>query len=1080
MYKKILLYLTLFLVCITSALAVNTATLHFIDEAGNDVNNVEVAVFQCTDSTCGSLEQSTSSFGLPGIYDRIAYEDTGSTNDAVLNIDAVSSTTWFVAYAFAEESDSYLPTYQTFYLTGDLWTGATDVTLEKKDICRSTIQSFSVTNSVAPNEPITVSVEAALEADTYSAFSLTDASIYPYGYSITLFGGFRESQYGDWYKAETDVELTITRDITIGSGMFASTIHIPVYSDSETVNIRADESENVEFSWTPTNEGTYTATVTTSVPDAQCESTEEQSSSEEFTVVEEDAVEYCYTLIDNLAVQEIEDGTVSELQVGDTYTVTFDKLSNEVASDGSLSALDTALDVSVYDDTGALTYAFSDVDGNANTDYEEYSFSWTPVMEGDNTIEVYGIADTCAYTTNNDETETLTIYVAGVDGTLYPPVAVADGSSLIGFIFSSTATYDVDFDGSGSYDTNPDGSGSIVSYEWDFGDGTTDTGATPTHTFTGTGPFTVTLTVTDNDGLTDTDTLTVRRFNLAFPGFDFNPSADCGGAYSADLGESITFDGTGSEFGGGVVTFAWDFGDGSTSTEEDPTYTYSAEGVYTVTLIVTDDEGDTDTCTTTATITALSVNAAPTLDCSTLPTTGDVDEILTLQVVATDSDGTVVLYDWGFGDGSGDTTTIDSTQKAYSAAGTYTIQVEVTDDDGEAANCSQDITITDSTTTNVAPIADCSLIPTSAEIMENIPFDGSGSSDSDGTIIDYTWDFGITDSSGNPVTVSGPTLSTTNFGYTDAGTYTVTLTVTDDASATDSCTADITISEATVPAVMTVEIVADPTSGIAPLPVSFSAIITNGVPPFVSYAWDFGDGSTSTDTAPVYTYTVAGTYTVTLVVTDITGATATDTEVIVVDADLPAIAVASADPTSGEPTLFVQFSSEGSSGNEPLSYYWTFSEGGSSTRANPGHYYHTEGTYTATLTVTDADGDTDSDTVTITVGDELENIANRHYYVDGIAMSNDGRVQAGDDLELWVGAENIAGIDKSAVTFNAIIQELGIYETSGEFDLDAGESEVKVLSISIPADTEPGTYYVRITISDDDVRRIIYRDIIVE
>ncbi|MEK6921974.1 MAG: PKD domain-containing protein, partial [Nanoarchaeota archaeon] len=595
---------------------------------------------------------------------------------------------------------------------------------------------------------------------------------------------------------------------------------------------------------------------------------------------------------------------------------------------------------------------------------------------------------------NIDETETLTIYVAGEDGTLYPPVADADGSRLLGFIFSATATYDVDFDGSNSYDTNPDGSGYIVSYDWDFGDGSTDTGVAPTHTFTGTGPFTITLTVTDNDGLTDTDTITVKRFYLGFPGFDFDPSADCGGPYSATLGDSIAFDGTGSEFGGGAVTFAWDFENDGTidSTEEDPTYTYTAEGTYDVTLTVTDDEGDIDTCTTTATITALIINAAPDVDCSVLPTTGTVDEEITLTVDATDSDGTIAQYDWDFGDGTTDSTTTDSTIYTYTRADTYTVTVQVTDDAGETAQCTQDITISEEITENEAPIADCSLIPTSAEVLEDITFDGSGSSDSDGTIANYEWDFGYLDPSGNSMGVSGFTLSTTQFGYAEAGTYTVTLTVTDDDGATGSCTEDITISEAT---------------------------------------------------------------------------------------DLPAIAVASASPTSGEPTLWVEFSSAGSSGNEPLSYYWTFSDGGSSTAANLGHYYHSEGTYTATLTVTDADGDTDSDTVTITVADELENIASRHYYVDGIALSNDGRVQAGDDIELWVGAENIAGIDKSAVTFNAIIQELGIYETSGEFDLDAGESEVQVLSISIPADTEPGTYYVRVTISDDDVRRVIYRDIIV-
>ncbi len=1063
MYKKLTLYFTLFLICLTSVFAANTLTLHFEDENGDDVDNVEVSVYECDDSSCSAIDTS-----------RVDYDDTASTNDADLSIPATSSQTWFVAYAFAEESDSYIPTAYTFAFDGNNAAGERTIVLEKVDICRSTIQSFSVTNSVAPNEPIYVDVAVALEADTYSAFQYSDTDVYLYSAPSD---SDHNTRYGDWYKAETDVELRITKRV--------GDAYVPVNTQTQSLNILAEESENVQFSYTPTSEGIYRATVTTTVPDAQCETTEEQSSGEQFTVFQEEDTSYCYTTIDDLAIQEISDGTVTQLYTGETYTVVFNKLSNSVDTDGNLAPLETALDITIFDQDRNLEYSDSVVSGsNADTSSEEYSFSWTPQSEGDNTIAVRGIAENCPYTRNAPERENLVIYVAGedIETEEYPPVA--DAGDFLGLPYFSN-DYDVTFDGSDSYDTNPDGSGYIVSYEWDFGDGNTGTGVNPTHTYSASGFYTATLTVTDNDGLTDDDTtgvwITVLEIDfpeIPEPSFDLDPNADCSGPYSATLGDSITFDGTGSEFDGGTVTFAWDFGDGSTSTEEDPSYTYSAEGTYTVTLTVTDDEGDTDTCTTTATITALTVNEAPEVDCSVLPTSGTVNEELTFTVDATDSDGTIAQYGWDFGDGTTDSTTTDSTLYTYTRADTYTVTVQVTDDAGETAQCTQDITISEETAENEEPLADCSLIQTSAEVLEDITFDGTGSSDSDGTIANYEWDFGYLDPSGNSMGVSGPTLSTTHFGYGDAETYTVTFTVTDDDGATGSCTEDITISEAAEPAVMTVEIVADPTSGTAPLPVSFSATVSDGVEPY-TYSWDFGDGSTSTDTAPVYTYTLDGTYTVTLTVTDADGQIATDTETITVAADLPAIAVASASPTSGEPTLWVQFSSGGSSGNEPLTYYWTFGDGERSTLANPGHYYDEEGTYTATLTVTDADGDSDSDSVTITVADDLENIASSHYYVDGIALSNDGRVQAGDDLELWVGAENIAGIDKSAVAFNAIIQELGIYETSGEFDLDAGEAEVKVLIITIPEDTEPGTYYVRVTISDDDVRRVIYRDIIV-
>ena len=129
---------------------------------------------------------------------------------------------------------------------------------------------------------------------------------------------------------------------------------------------------------------------------------------------------------------------------------------------------------------------------------------------------------------------------------------------------------------------------------------------------------------------------------------DFDPIATCGGPYSATLGDSITFDGYGFDADGGLIMYLWDFGDGSTSALEDPTYTYSAEGVYPVTLTVFDDEGNLALCSTTATITAVTVNSAPTVDCSVLETAGTVDELLTLDFDATDSDGTIAQYDWDF------------------------------------------------------------------------------------------------------------------------------------------------------------------------------------------------------------------------------------------------------------------------------------------------------------------------------------------------------------------------------------------------------------------------------------------------
>jgi PKD repeat protein len=153
----------------------------------------------------------------------------------------------------------------------------------------------------------------------------------------------------------------------------------------------------------------------------------------------------------------------------------------------------------------------------------------------------------------------------------------------------------VTFDGSGSSD--PDGT--IVSYMWDFGDGSTGTGVNPTHTYGAAGTFTVNLTVTDDNGATDSASTTATI--QAAP--NQPPVSDPNGPYTGTVGVAVTFDGSGSsDPDGTIVSYMWDFGDGSTGSGVSPSHTYAATGTYTVNLTVTDDDGATDTASTAATV----------------------------------------------------------------------------------------------------------------------------------------------------------------------------------------------------------------------------------------------------------------------------------------------------------------------------------------------------------------------------------------------------------------------------------------------------------------------------------------------
>lgn len=131
-----------------------------------------------------------------------------------------------------------------------------------------------------------------------------------------------------------------------------------------------------------------------------------------------------------------------------------------------------------------------------------------------------------------------------------------------------------------------DPDGLIVSYLWSFGDGLTSSQQNPIHTYTSTGTFNVSLIVKDNDGATAKDTITIKVTSNIPPTAEILASATEG---TAPL--TVHFEGNGMDEDGQIISYFWNFGDGSTSTEQNPVHTYQSSGVYTVTLTVTDDSG---------------------------------------------------------------------------------------------------------------------------------------------------------------------------------------------------------------------------------------------------------------------------------------------------------------------------------------------------------------------------------------------------------------------------------------------------------------------------------------------------------
>ncbi|HOC77199.1 MAG TPA: PKD domain-containing protein [Methanofastidiosum sp.] len=203
----------------------------------------------------------------------------------------------------------------------------------------------------------------------------------------------------------------------------------------------------------------------------------------------------------------------------------------------------------------------------------------------------------------------------------------------------------------------------------------------------------------------------------------------------------------------------------------------------------------------------------------------------------------------------------------------------VIEEENETNNeATETISIGSTPPTNNPPQANAGANKTS-KVGQSISFNGSGSSDSDGSIISYAWDFGDGDSS------IGSVVSHT---YSAAGAYTASLTVTDNDGATDTDTVLVTISESSTP---------PPSTNKTPKAVAGSDIkvkvgeqvhfdASGSSDPdgtITSYAWDFGDSRDSNEKEPLHSYATPGVYKVTLVVTDNNGGTDNDVIYVTVE-----------------------------------------------------------------------------------------------------------------------------------------------------------------------------------------------------
>ncbi|MCX6094877.1 MAG: PKD domain-containing protein [Candidatus Bipolaricaulota bacterium] len=606
----------------------------------------------------------------------------------------------------------------------------------------------------------------------------------------------------------------------------------------------------------------------------------------------------------------------------------------------------------------------------------------------------------------------------------------------------------VTFSAAGSGDTD----GSVVLYEWDFDeDGITDaTGTTVTRAFSSVGAKTVMLTVTDNAASEDSVTRVVPvQGTPPTAAFTYTPTAPV-------TGQVISFSAsTSADADGTIILYEWDFnGDGATdATGMSVTHSFASVGVYPVMLTVTDNDQQVGAETKGIPVSAGGTsgdNQAPVADFTITPAEGDeanLNEVLTFKADgSSDADGSIVAYEWDFDrDGIYDATG-STASFIYHAGGAKIVTLRVTDNEAAYGYKTRVVSVE-----FVRPQANFTYTPSQPEVDEIVTFDGSSSTDRDGEVEFYEWDFdddGETDATGQSV----------NHVFSRGGSLPVTLIVTDDDGVTDYTTKILTVA-VNSPPIAAFQVPSAPHYGAA-LVFTDESVDSDGE--IVTWLWDFGDSTTSAIQTPSHTYTCADeacssrTYTVTLTVTDNKGNTDDVSHPLSVTKN-PVVVVASFTytPTGPDKNEVVTFTDTSTPIGSIATWSWTFGDGGTSTAQNPTHTYEDSSTgagYEVTLIVGTAGGDTGTITRYVPVGGDVLTL---------YAYPNPAASQAQIVCQLPDGAEDVVLRIYNLAGKLIVEVDMSAHDGTYEWDLTSDDGE----------DVANGMYFVLVTATVDGQTR---------
>ena len=475
-------------------------------------------------------------------------------------------------------------------------------------------------------------------------------------------------------------------------------------------------------------------------------------------------------------------------------------------------------------------------------------------------------------------------------------------------------------------DSSYTSTGTITSWFWDFGDSTTSTQQNPVHTYILPGNYNVTLTVTTSFGCIDTyNTIVTNNQPVA----SFSVIDGC-------VVPPIQFINASPDPQSLITSWYWDFGDGNTSTLENPFHIYSNPGSYNVYLVAL-----IGSCSDTA-YSAITYQPKP--DIQFMVNNTCLNEQQQFNNFTTIASGSIISYNWDFGDGN--FSTLINPIHQYADTGNYSITLIA-----EASNGCIDTSV-QLIRVSLKPTADFIFTPINICSGSNVSFQDNSVILGD-TISQWLWNLGNGDTSD----VANP-----NYIFNTDGQFLVTLSVTTGTDCVDSSSQLLTVNPSP-------DVNFTASTICFGNPTQFIDLTTTSIGNLISWNWNFGNNDTSLLQNPTYQFPNAGNFDVTLSVSSDLGCTASETNSITV-APLPVVEFTVQDTCSAKFTQFTDLSTVDV--GFISSWLWKFGDPGSginnsSTDPNPEHNYNLQGNYLVDLIAYTNNGCVDSISKNITI-----------------------------------------------------------------------------------------------------------------